>query len=74
MIIKRNIKLNYKNKIINAGNVTTFSQYSIVSKYNIVKKPINLKNNLAIFLDVVLQLDQEWYLMKLIQQKIQKFY
>tara|TARA_B100000989_G_scaffold11566_1_gene7896 strand:- start:18193 stop:19224 length:1032 start_codon:yes stop_codon:yes gene_type:complete len=45
--IKRNTKLNYKNKIINAGNVTTFSQYSIVSKYNIVKKPINLKNNLA---------------------------
>lgn len=45
--IKTNTKYNYKNKVINAGSVTTFSNYSVVSKYNIVKKPLNLENNLA---------------------------
>ena len=45
--IKTNTKYSYKNKVINAGSVTTFSNYSVVSKFNIVKKPKNLDNSLA---------------------------
>ena len=39
----------YKNKKINAGKVTTFSNYSIVSENRVVKKPKNLNFKDAIF-------------------------
>jgi S-(hydroxymethyl)glutathione dehydrogenase/alcohol dehydrogenase len=41
---KNNIRYNYNKKfpIINAGNITTFSNLSIISKNNLVKKPKNL--------------------------------
>ena len=40
------INYSWKNKIINAGKVTTFSNYSIVSENRVVKKPksMSLKN------------------------------
>jgi len=39
----------YKNKKVNAGKVTTFSNYSIVSENRVVKKPKNLNFKDAVF-------------------------
>ena len=46
----KGIKINVKNKkTLNFGPITTFSTYSIVSENRCVKKPLNLKDDLATF-------------------------
>lgn len=46
----KTVNFNYKNKKINSGKVTTFSNYSIVSENRVVKKPknISLKDSLLL--------------------------
>ena len=47
---KSNSKFKFNDKYINSGNVTTFSNYSIVSKFNVIKKPKLITNKLAVLL------------------------